>query len=242
MNASYSGRPISDIACCSRLAALAGLHLGGLLGDQRPRLVRGHHRAEVLADRAQVDRHRVDPALVDREHPVLVAGEVGEPVGVLPDPRVRGVEQVRAVAVDLDPGLRAPARCRRSRRCGGGARGSSTRRPRSLAHRSAMVSPKKPDPTTTRSAFTRPPTGRSRRLRLAALGPARGLAAPPPPCRVVRDDRAVHRAAQPPGDQPVAAADQHVAHVLGGEVKPAPAELALQPQLGAEQPRCRRAA
>ena len=36
MNASYSGRPISDTACCSRLAALPGLHLGRLLGDQRP--------------------------------------------------------------------------------------------------------------------------------------------------------------------------------------------------------------
>ena len=36
---------------------------------------------------------------------MLVAGEVGEPVDVLPDPLVAGVEQVRAVAVDLDAGL-----------------------------------------------------------------------------------------------------------------------------------------
>ena len=36
---------------------------------------------------------------------VLVAGERREAVDVLPDPRVRRVEQVRAVAVDLDAGL-----------------------------------------------------------------------------------------------------------------------------------------
>ena len=108
MNASYSGRPISDTAFCSRLAASPGVHLGRLPGDQRARLVRGHRRAEVLADGAQVDRQRVDPALVDREHPVLVAGEVRVLVGVLPHPGVRGVEQVRAVAVDLYPGLRLP--------------------------------------------------------------------------------------------------------------------------------------
>jgi hypothetical protein len=37
---------------------------------------------------------------------MLVAGEGGEAVDVLPHPLVRGVEQVGAVTVDLDAGLR----------------------------------------------------------------------------------------------------------------------------------------
>jgi hypothetical protein len=61
--------------------------------------------AEVLADRAQVHRHRIHPALVAGEHPVLVTGEIGELVDVVPDPFVRGVEQVCAVAVHLNTGL-----------------------------------------------------------------------------------------------------------------------------------------
>src|SRR5699024_2855680 len=40
-----------------------------------------------------------------REDAVLVAGEIGEAVDVLPHALVGGVEQVRAVLVDLDPGL-----------------------------------------------------------------------------------------------------------------------------------------
>ena len=43
---------------------------------------------------------------MQREDPVLVAGELGEPSDVVPDPLVGGVEQVRAVAVYLDTGLR----------------------------------------------------------------------------------------------------------------------------------------
>ena len=83
-----------------------GVDLARLLGDQRARLVGRHGLAEVLADRGQVDRHRVDAALVVGEHPVLVAGELREPVDVLPHALVGGVEQVSAVLVDLDPGLR----------------------------------------------------------------------------------------------------------------------------------------
>src|SRR5262249_38973881 len=44
--------------------------------------------------------------VVHREDPVLIAGEVGELVDVVPHPLVGGVEQVRAVAVHLDTGLR----------------------------------------------------------------------------------------------------------------------------------------
>ena len=40
------------------------------------------------------------------EHPVLIAGEVGELAGVVPHPRIGGVEKVSAVPVDLDAGFR----------------------------------------------------------------------------------------------------------------------------------------
>ena len=43
---------------------------------------------------------------MQREHAVLVAGEIGELPDVVPDPLVGGVEQVGAVLVHLDPGLR----------------------------------------------------------------------------------------------------------------------------------------
>ena len=42
----------------------------------------------------------------NKKDPVLVVGEVGEPVDVLPHPLVGGVEEMRAVLVHLDPGLR----------------------------------------------------------------------------------------------------------------------------------------
>jgi len=80
--------------------------LGRLLGDQRPGLVGAQRGPEELVDRAQVDRQRVDLAGPVGVHPVLVGGERGEPVGVVPDRAVRGVEQVRPVAMHLDPGRR----------------------------------------------------------------------------------------------------------------------------------------
>jgi hypothetical protein len=43
---------------------------------------------------------------VQREHSVLVAGEVGELAHVVPHPLIGGVEQVRAVLVYLDSCLR----------------------------------------------------------------------------------------------------------------------------------------
>ena len=84
---------------------LGGVDLAGLLGDQRARLVGGVALAEELVDQAEVHRERVDLPLVLREDPVLVAGEVGEPVDVLPDLLVGGVEEVGAVDVHLDAGL-----------------------------------------------------------------------------------------------------------------------------------------
>src|SRR5690606_6726289 len=53
-----------------------------------------------------------DLPLVLREHPVLIVGELGELVDVVPDPLVRRVEQVRTVTVDLDAGLRLRFRVR----------------------------------------------------------------------------------------------------------------------------------
>ena len=43
--------------------------------------------------------------VVQREHPVLVSGEVGELAHVVPHPFVGGVEQVRTVLVHLDAGF-----------------------------------------------------------------------------------------------------------------------------------------
>ena len=87
------------------VARLRRVDLGGLLGDQRAGLVRRVGPAEELVDQREVHRERVDLLADPGEHAVLVAGELGEPVDVLPDALVAGVEQVRAVAVDLDPGL-----------------------------------------------------------------------------------------------------------------------------------------
>ena len=85
---------------------VGGVDLGGLLGDQRPRLVRGEVPAEELRHQAQAHRELVGLPVVHREDPVLVAGEVGELPDVVPHPLVGGVEQVRAVFVHLDTGLR----------------------------------------------------------------------------------------------------------------------------------------
>src|SRR5829696_3207123 len=62
--------------------------------------------AEELTDGPQVDGQRIDPSPVDGEDPVPVVGEGGEPVDVLPDALVRGVEEVRPVTVHLDTGGR----------------------------------------------------------------------------------------------------------------------------------------
>ena len=85
---------------------VGGLDLGGLLGDQRACLVGGEVPAEELGDQPESHRERVGLPAVHREDAVLVAGEVGELPDVVPDPLVGGVEQVRAVAVHLDTGLR----------------------------------------------------------------------------------------------------------------------------------------
>lgn len=105
---------------------------------------------EELVDQPEVHRQGVDLPLVLPEDPVLVVGEGGEPVGVLPHPLVGGVEEVGAVLVHLDAGLGVALGVGVAAQVGAAPR-TSTRRPRSLAARSAMVRPKKPEPTISRS-------------------------------------------------------------------------------------------
>ena len=155
----------SSSAACSAISALA------CSGSQG--------RAEELVDRAQVDRQREHLAAVHRVDPVLVVGELGEAVDVPPHPLVRGVEQVRAVLVDLDPGLRI-------RRAVGIA--ADVRPPVDHGDPQAQfvgaplgdVRPKNPAPTTTRSASRPAPYGERHarqgtdRHRRAVSGPGAG--------------------------------------------------------------------
>ena len=85
---------------------VGGFDLGGLLLDQLARRIGGEVLAEELRHQAQAHRELVGLPVVHREHPVLVAGEVGELPHVVPHPLVGGVEQVGAVLVHLDAGLR----------------------------------------------------------------------------------------------------------------------------------------
>ena len=94
------------MAFSSRFCASAVVDLGGLLGDQRPRLVGREVPAEELRHQAKTHRELVGLPVVHGEDAVLVAGEVGELPHVVPHPLVGGVEQVRAVLVHLDAGLR----------------------------------------------------------------------------------------------------------------------------------------
>src|SRR6516162_444541 len=171
---------------------------------------------------------------------------------------------------------------------------TSTRRPRSWAHRSAMVSPKNPDPTMTRSAVgfmaslagaslasggvSSPPGHRNGAgAPYAAFGPAAAACQPRwlteyvsrshrqpgndgrgpavAAARVVTlrgvrrhgllrraaaaagKDRAVHRTADPPWDQPVTAAHDDVPRVLPRRGESVLPEFTLQPQFRTEQVR-----
>ena len=62
-------------------------------------------RVEELVDGAEVDGQRVDLAVMRGVHAVHVVREARETVHVVPDALVGGVEQVRAVLVDLRAGL-----------------------------------------------------------------------------------------------------------------------------------------
>ena len=79
--------------------------LARLLCDELLRLSRRVMRMEELVDSAEVDRQRVDLAVMRGVHAVHVVREARETVHVVPDALVGGVEQVRAVLVDLRAGL-----------------------------------------------------------------------------------------------------------------------------------------
>ena len=85
---------------------LLALEFGCLGRNEGPGLGRGIGRPEELVDRAEVDREREDLTAMGAVNPVHVIGEAGEPVDVLPDPFVGGVEEVSPVLVDLDARLR----------------------------------------------------------------------------------------------------------------------------------------
>ena len=75
-----------------------------LLFDERTGLGRGIGRAKKLIDRSQVDGQRVNDASVVGVDAVTVVVKGGETIDVRPDALVRGVEQVRTVAVHLNAG------------------------------------------------------------------------------------------------------------------------------------------
>src|SRR6478609_1162352 len=106
-----------------------------------------------------------------------------------------------------------------------------TLRPCSRATRSATVSPKNPDPTTTRSACTCNPSFPGRdalSLVVTARPGGRVVVAAPAP---------VHDPAHALRHEPVAAADRDVADLLGGRREAEPAQAPLQLDLRAQEPR-----
>src|SRR5690606_5128954 len=78
----------------------------GLLENQRPRVFGPQGTVKELVDGAQVDGHGKHFAVVGRVDPVLIARERRELIDVVPHALVRGVEEVGAVAVNLNAGRR----------------------------------------------------------------------------------------------------------------------------------------
>ena len=76
------------------------------LGDEFLGLRRRHAGAEELVDRVEVDRQRIDLALIGGFDPVHIGHHLAEAVDVVPDFLVVGVEDVGPVFVDLDASLR----------------------------------------------------------------------------------------------------------------------------------------
>src|SRR3954453_2548605 len=121
---------------------------------------------------------------------------------------------------------------------------TSTFSPRSAAQRSAIVRPKKPDPTMTRSGFNthsrmgKQPTVYRPGVRVLArpAPPGAARSSRRPAASPGRDQRPVGDAAHPLGHQPVPAPDDDVADVLGPGGDPELAEAALHRPLGAQQP------
>ena len=88
-----------QVGCGRRVEAFA------LLFNQFASLVRRVVLAKELVDQAQAHGELVGGAVVHGKHAVLVVGELGEAVDVLPHALVRGMEQVRTVFVHLNAGF-----------------------------------------------------------------------------------------------------------------------------------------
>ena len=69
-------------------------------------------RMEELVDGAQVDRQRIDLAVMRGIHAVHIVREARETIDVVPHTPVGRVEQVRAILVDLRAGLLIEVRVR----------------------------------------------------------------------------------------------------------------------------------
>ena len=99
-------RPADQLdALVVQVLRIGARQLAGLLLDQLLRLPGGEVGPEELVDRGQVDRQRVDLALVHAVDLVDVVRERREAVHVLPHAVVGRVEEVGTVAVHLDAGL-----------------------------------------------------------------------------------------------------------------------------------------
>src|SRR5699024_3737657 len=73
-----------------------------LFRNESSSLARRIGRSEELIDRSEIDRHLKYFAPDVGKHMVLIVGERGESIDVVPYPLIRGMEQVGAVGVYLD--------------------------------------------------------------------------------------------------------------------------------------------
>lgn len=97
------GAPNETDRLLFEIGGLFAAQLGSLFGDEGARFVGRVGGTEELVDGTEVDRQRIDLTTVVRVDTMLVGVERGEAVDVIPHALIRGVEQVGAVPVDLDP-------------------------------------------------------------------------------------------------------------------------------------------
>jgi hypothetical protein len=77
-----------------------------LQGEEGARFVGRQNLSKETADRAKVNRHRINLAAMHRENVVAIIGERREAVQVAPDFLTVTVKQVRAIFMRLNPRLR----------------------------------------------------------------------------------------------------------------------------------------
>src|SRR5699024_3916593 len=98
-------RPADEAAGLVLQVVGRAVDLRRLFRDESSSLARRIRRSEELIDRSEVDRHLKYFTADVGEHMVLIVGEGGEPIDVVPHPLIRGMEQVGAVGVYLDTRL-----------------------------------------------------------------------------------------------------------------------------------------